>query len=498
MKNLDRILNKKWQIIVIGSGMASLTAAALLANDGYEVLVLEQNYLPGGCVSSYYRKGFIFEAGATTLVGLDDNMPLQYMLEKTNIKIDALELQTPMQVHLKDGTTLTRYKDLNQWITEAERVFGKKNQRAFWEYCFKISQTVWNTSLQQLSFPPSKFSDLIPMIQNFKFAQIPFAFTAFTSMKSLLKRFDLLDNERFVDFINEQLLITAQNFLEEVNVPFGCTALCYTNFGNYYVNGGLINLVKPICDFIEAKGGKVLLRVGVSNISAIDGQYELQLNRKGEGKTIKAPKIISGIPINNTLDIFPSTQLQQKYQSSVLPSDKLVSAFGMGIGFNSTQHFDCIHHQIHLDAPLPYCNSNSIFLSLNHPTDKSRCPADHQYVANISTHVHHPKANYTFDKTKVEKIVLDTLEQKGFLKRADVVYTHSYMPSSWEDWIYRKYGFVGGYPQYLHIKPWQMLDARLDGKGAYICGDTTYPGQGIPGTALSGIIAYHKMVRDGI
>ena len=85
MKNLDLILNKKWQIIVIGSGMASLTAAALLANDGYKVLVLEQNYLPGGCVSSYYRKGFIFEAGATTLVGLDDNMPLKYMLDKTGI-----------------------------------------------------------------------------------------------------------------------------------------------------------------------------------------------------------------------------------------------------------------------------------------------------------------------------------------------------------------------------------------------------------------------------
>jgi phytoene dehydrogenase-like protein len=70
------------------------------------------------------------------------------------------------------------------------------------------------------------------------------------------------------------------------------------------------------------------------------------------------------------------------------------------------------------------------------------------------------------------------------------------MPSSWENWIYRKYGFVGGYPQYFNIKPWQMLDARLDGKGAYICGDTTYPGQGIPGAALSGIIAFEKIMRD--
>jgi phytoene dehydrogenase-like protein len=31
---------------------------------------------------------------------------------------------------------------------------------------------------------------------------------------------------------------------------------------------------------------------------------------------------------------------------------------------------------------------------------------------------------------------------------------------------------------------------------AYICGDTTYPGQGIPGAALSGIIAAEKIIAD--
>lgn len=495
---MQETLNKKWNIVIIGSGMGSLTAATLLANDGYKVLILEQNYLPGGCVSSYYRKGFIFETGATTLVGLDDNMPLRYVLNKTNIKINALELKTPMQVHLKDGTLLTRYKGLDAWIGETERVFGKKNQRAFWEYCFKVSQFVWNTSLQQTTFPPSKFQDLIPLIQNFKWQQIPFAFTAFTSMKQLLKRFDLLDNEPFIDFINEQLLITAQNYLEEVNVLFGCTALCYTNFGNYYVKGGLINLVQPMCDYIDNNGGKVLVRVGVSKIERIDNQYKLTLSRKGDGLSLTTDKIISGIPINNTLDLYDTPQLKKKYKKSVLPSSKLVSAFGMGIGFTSDVHFDCIHHQIHLDEPLPFCDSNSIFLSLNHPSDNSRCPEENQYVANISTHVHHPERPMNVDKALIENIILDALEKRGFLQRENIVYAHSYAPASWENWIGRKYGFVGGYPQYLNIKPWEMIDARLDGKGAYICGDTTYPGQGIPGATLSGVIAYHKMVRDGI
>jgi phytoene dehydrogenase-like protein len=49
----------------------------------------------------------------------------------------------------------------------------------------------------------------------------------------------------------------------------------------------------------------------------------------------------------------------------------------------------------------------------------------------------------------------------------------------------------------MRIKPWQMLDARLDHRSAYLCGDSAYPGQGIPGAGLSGIIAWQKMQLDG-
>lgn len=498
MKNIGKYFNKTYDVAIIGSGMGSLTAACLLAKDGYKVLILERNYLPGGCTSSYYRKGFIFEAGATTLVGLDDDMPLKYLLDQTGITLDATLLDIPMKVYLKSGKILTRHQDLDDWIREAERHFGKKNQRAFWEYCFKVSQFVWQTSLKQHAFPPTKVKDLLPILKNFEFQQLQFATTAFTSMQSLLKKHDLLDNKEFIDFINEQLLITAQNTIEEVNVLFGCTALCYTNFGNYYIKGGLINLVNPLIEYIENQGGKVLTRVGVSHIFKNNGTYELALDRKGEGHQVNAKYVVSGIPINNTLDIYKSPKLEKKYNHSVMPSEKLVSAFSMGIGFESDQIFDCLHHQIHLQKSLIHCDSNSIFLSLNHPSDDTRTPKSNQYVANISTHIHHPADNAHFDKAAVEQEIIDTLVHHGFFNKEDIVYTHSSTPASWESWTSRKYGFVGGYPQYLDIKPWQMLDARLDGERAYICGDTTYPGQGIPGVTLSGIIAYHKMKIDGL
>lgn len=200
------------KIGIIGSGMGSLSAGALLAKDGHAVHIIEQNYLPGGCTSSYYRKGFIFEAGATTVVGLDKHMPLRYILEQTAIQIDMKPLDRPMQIRLKNGQQLERFANLEDWIREAERIFGPKGQAAFWRRAYAISQFVWETSLQQQSFPPSSWRDLGPMIKGFRPKQLAFAGLAFRSMKKMLQQYGLDKNPDFIAFVNEQLLITAQNY----------------------------------------------------------------------------------------------------------------------------------------------------------------------------------------------------------------------------------------------------------------------------------------------
>jgi phytoene dehydrogenase-like protein len=73
---------------------------------------------------------------------------------------------------------------------------------------------------------------------------------------------------------------------------------------------------------------------------------------------------------------------------------------------------------------------------------------------------------------------------------------HSSSKQSWEQWTKRKHGAVGGYPQWMNIKPWQLVPSRLIKNELYLCGDTSYPGQGIPGVCLSGIIAAKKMSMD--
>jgi len=49
--------------VVIGSGMGGLTAAILLAKEGWEVTVLEQHTRPGGFLHRFFRRGVSYDTG---------------------------------------------------------------------------------------------------------------------------------------------------------------------------------------------------------------------------------------------------------------------------------------------------------------------------------------------------------------------------------------------------------------------------------------------------
>ncbi|MDO6391378.1 NAD(P)/FAD-dependent oxidoreductase [Pontibacter sp. BT731] len=481
----------QYDVILIGSGFGSLTAAALLAHKGMKVAVLEQAKYPGGCASSYKRKGYWFETGATTLVGLDEHMPLRHLLDQTGIELPLIKLQTPMQVHLPYGQLLTRYADIEEWIQEAERVFGPKGQRPFWEHCYRISQQVWRTSLKQQSFPFSNVQDLWQAMRQVRPHQLSLLPGAFRTMKDLLKRYGLLHNKLFTDFVNEQLLITAQNHLEEVNELFGATALCYTLFGNYYVEGGMIGLARALEVYLHEKGSTILYRHDVNSISPRANGYEVCCM----AGTYQAPFVISGIPLNDTQHLFQDDKVRQKLKRYLLPSEKLNGAFTMAIALRKAPALAVLHHQVHVPEGLPLIGSKSFFVSYSHPADRVRAP-EGECVLAVSTHVPDPAALRIYDKRLLQEAIITKMEALGMLNREDILYLDSATPGAWIFWTQRAYGMVGGYPQYRDIKPWQMKDARLDHKGAYVCGDTVYPGQGIVGVCLSGIIAANKLLRD--
>ena len=65
-------MNQQKKVIVIGAGIGGLTTGALLARYGYNVTIYDQAIVPGGCASTFKRKGFTFDVGATQVAGLEE------------------------------------------------------------------------------------------------------------------------------------------------------------------------------------------------------------------------------------------------------------------------------------------------------------------------------------------------------------------------------------------------------------------------------------------
>lgn len=71
----DELVEKQYDVIVIGAGNAGLTAAATATKNGLKTLICERNIVPGGCATSFVRGRFEFEPSLHELasVGTKEN-----------------------------------------------------------------------------------------------------------------------------------------------------------------------------------------------------------------------------------------------------------------------------------------------------------------------------------------------------------------------------------------------------------------------------------------
>ncbi|MFQ5900933.1 MAG: phytoene desaturase family protein, partial [Thermodesulfobacteriota bacterium] len=77
---------KDFDVIVIGSGIGGLICAGLLVSKGVKVLILEKNPTPGGYLSSFSRRGFVFDSAVDCFSGLDEKGVIRYVLKALDVE----------------------------------------------------------------------------------------------------------------------------------------------------------------------------------------------------------------------------------------------------------------------------------------------------------------------------------------------------------------------------------------------------------------------------
>ncbi|MGC9362016.1 MAG: phytoene desaturase family protein [Candidatus Syntrophosphaera sp.] len=102
-----------YDAIVVGGGIAGLTATAYLARAGKKVLLIEKNPEVGGLVNSFSRDGFHFDAGVRALEDAGIILP---MLKDLGIELEMLKSPVSLGIedrilHIENTGSLSDYGD---------------------------------------------------------------------------------------------------------------------------------------------------------------------------------------------------------------------------------------------------------------------------------------------------------------------------------------------------------------------------------------------------
>ncbi|MCG9875437.1 MAG: NAD(P)/FAD-dependent oxidoreductase [Leptospiraceae bacterium] len=508
-----------FETIVIGTGLGSLSYAALAANKGKKVLVFEKAAEPGGCASSYTKNGIRYEAGATTLVGIESGLPINELMKELGISLGNLPLvilPKSMKVKMKDSHSespakefIERNNNRSEWMQEVAHHFGERQkQKRFWGLMFFLSDHVWDVSSRLIRFPFRNLTDVLRTILKLKAKDIILFLFSLVRIESLLMFPGFPKSKEFKKFLDEQLLITVQTNSKKAPTTLASAGLTYAHLDNYYVLGGIGELARFLVDFIISKGGEVYFKEEIIEIQ-IDKKdsnilYSV-LTRKN--KTYFTTSIVSGIPIWNLPKLFENTNnpTQKKFHQYIKRRsnryDKNIwGAFNISILMEDfLGDEDCIHFQFHLEEELPYGLGDSIFISLSHISDDKRC-AKGQRVLAISTHAANPESwdrredSYKNKKQEIISKVIEYLEKnwKGFSKDK-ILQIQAASPATWEVWTGRYQGRVGGIPASYFKNLLTYPSSFTPSKGFYLLGDTVYPGQGIPGVVLGALNLFKRL-----
>jgi phytoene dehydrogenase-like protein len=104
------------KVIIIGAGIAGLSAGTFAQRSGFDVTILESHSIAGGNCTSWKRKGYLFEGGMHWLAGTSPQNPLHQLWRSIGALDDTVTINysEPFMEYRHNGTPIRLYRDVNR------------------------------------------------------------------------------------------------------------------------------------------------------------------------------------------------------------------------------------------------------------------------------------------------------------------------------------------------------------------------------------------------
>jgi phytoene dehydrogenase-like protein len=256
---MDMIENK-YDAIVVGGGIAGLTAAAYIARAGQSVLLIERQHKVGGLVQTFERDGIYFDGGLRSIENSGIVFP---MLKQLGIDIEFKKSTTSIGIEnsVMKVSGKESVDEYQQFLTEQY----PENAADIKAIIIEIKKIMGYMDILYGIDNPA-FLDPKKDREYFMKVIFPWMFKfIFTIGK--LKKLSLPVEDYLKQFTTNQSLIDsiAQHFFQKTPASF---ALSYFSLylDYHYPKGGTATVIEKMEQFISANGGVIRTNTNVESV----------------------------------------------------------------------------------------------------------------------------------------------------------------------------------------------------------------------------------------